>query len=155
MAVAFLSGNQFRKLFWKITAGFVGYWAVYRNIDRVYSLRTSWHSYLGTSCLSCLGSSNIFWNILAHHLGNILTYLTRGFYPNLFLGNLFTGLSRFIPTFFFGHIIALHRGHLSTIDTIADRIVFTRLHSLTLHSLTLPVEPTLSKTVLHLSQQPV
>jgi len=41
MAVAFLSGNQFRKLFWKITAGFVGYWVVYRNIDRVYSLRTS------------------------------------------------------------------------------------------------------------------
>ena len=38
MAVAFLSGNQFRKLFWNITAGLVGYWAVYRNIDRVYIL---------------------------------------------------------------------------------------------------------------------
>ena len=46
MAVAFLSGNQFRKLFWDITAGFVGYWAVYRNIDRVYSLSREPHGTL-------------------------------------------------------------------------------------------------------------
>ena len=119
--------------------------------EDIYSLRTSWHFYLGTSwpCLSRLIPT--FFGTSWHTISGTYWHTWPGFYPYLFLGILFKGLSRFIPTLFFGHIIALHRGHLSTIDTIADRIVFTRLHSFTLHSLTLPLEPTLSKTVLHLS----
>ena len=45
-------------------------------------------------------------------------------HPNLFFRNLFTGLSRFIPTLFFGQITAMHRGHFSTMDSNADRIVY-------------------------------
>jgi len=71
--VAFLSGNQFRNLFCKITAGFMGYRAA-------YPLRTScmspysWHI---MALLYRIIPIFFLWNILAHHLGNALTYLTR------------------------------------------------------------------------------
>ena len=80
-------------------------------------------------------------------------------HPNLFLRNLFTGLSRFIPTLFFGQITAMHR--VISAQWIAMQTgLFTRLHPLTFsveqsrtvsvwHSLTLSLELTLSKTVLH------
>ena len=38
--------------------------------------------------------------------------------------DLFTRLSRFITTFFFGYLLALHRDHFINMDTISDRIVY-------------------------------
>ena len=110
-------------------AGFLGYRAASRNTDRVAFLHRdivsllyenlmalfSWHM---MALLSRLIPTFFLWNILAHHFGNILAYLTR-FIP---LGNLFTGMSRFITIFFFGFINALHRGR--TMDTIADNMVY-------------------------------
>ncbi len=75
-------------------------------------------------------------------------------HPNLFLRNLFTGLSRFIPTLFFGHITAMHRGHFSTMDSNADRIVFKVASTNILcraitDSFSLTYFDALTKTVLH------
>ncbi len=117
--VAFLSGNQFRNLFCKITAGFMGYRAA-------YPLRTScmspysWHI---MALLYRIIPIFFLWNILAHHLGNALTYLTR-FNPTF---SLWTCLQNWLDSF--GYIIALHRGHFITTDTIAYRIVYKVAYS--------------------------
>ena len=102
------------------------------------------------------------WNILAHHLGNILTYLTM-FIPIFSWGTCLQGCLGSSQHFSLGtslHCIEHNRYHCKQ-DCLQGQLhylTFSVEHSqklLVWHSLTLPVEPTLSKTVLHLSQQPV
>ena len=49
------------------------------DVRKPAGLRTSCQSFFDTSWHSCLDLSQCFhlWNILPHHLGNILVYLTR------------------------------------------------------------------------------
>ena len=68
---------------------------LYRNIVNIPSENLmSLFSWPIMSFLSRLILRPFLWNILAHHLGNVLV-----------------NWSIFIPTFFFGYLLALHRDH--------------------------------------------
>ncbi len=117
--VTFLSRNQYRNLSCNIMAGFILYRAAHRNI--VYRYLVSIHSenfmsffsWPVMSFLSRLDPRIYLLNILEHHLGNILVYL-----------------SRFIPTFSLGTSVYCIEITSSPWIPLQTRL-FTRLYSLT------------------------